>query len=105
MRCGGFQNTDVTEEHIGILNNKRAQIETQLIAQGRNGKIEHFSLLEAQHQVVAGMNYLFKVRLQSDGDECVFVRIYRDLQNNTTLHSIEANKKISDNLEPFYDTN
>tara|TARA_B100001540_G_C15681078_1_gene584827 strand:- start:669 stop:956 length:288 start_codon:yes stop_codon:yes gene_type:complete len=89
MKCGGFSNTEVNEEHIDIINSKRDEIENILIKKGRNGKIEHFELLELQQQVVAGMNYIFKIKLQEKGDEVIHVRIYKNLCNEISIHSIE----------------
>ena len=91
MKCGGFSNTEITDEHMNIINSKKDEIEKMLISNGRNGKIEYFEVLELQQQVVAGMNYLFKIKLQKDGDEHIQVRIYQNLSNEISIHSIESN--------------
>jgi len=91
MKCGGFSNTEITDEHMNIINSKKDEIEKMLISKGRNGKIEYFEVLELQQQVVAGMNYLFKIKLQKDGDEHIQVRIYQNLSNEISIHSIESN--------------
>ena len=49
---------------------KTDEIEKILIEKGRNGKIEHFEVLELHQKVVAGMNYLFKIKLQKEWDVC-----------------------------------
>ena len=90
MKCGGFNKTEITDEHINIINNKKDEIEKILISRGRNGKIEYFEVLELQQQVVAGINYLFRIKLQKDGNEHVKVRIYKNLDNETIIHSIES---------------
>lgn len=90
MKCGGFNKTEITDEHINIINNKKDEIEKILISRGRNGKIEYFKVLELQQQVVAGINYLFKIKLQKDSNEHVQVRIYKNLNNETIIHSIES---------------
>lgn len=90
MKCGGFYKTEITDEHINIINNKKDEIEKILISRGRNGKIEYFKVLELQQQVVAGINYLFKIKLQKDSNEHVQVRIYKNLNNETIIHSIES---------------
>ena len=90
MKCGGFSYTEITDEHMSIINSKKDDIEKRLISNGRNGKIEHFEVLELQQQVVAGMNYLFKIKLQKDGDECIQVRIYKNLGNEISIHSIQS---------------
>ena len=99
MKCGGFSITDVMEEHHTIVNNKKQEVEDQLVSQGRNGKLEHYTLLEVQQQVVAGMNYLFKIKIQEDGEECVFIKVFKDLKNEPHLTSIIGNKQTSDLLE------
>lgn len=90
MKCGGFSKTEITDEHINIINSKKDEIEKILISRGRNGKIEYFEVLELQQQVVAGINYLFKIKLQKDGDEHIQVRIYQNLSNERIIHSIES---------------
>lgn len=90
MKCGGFSNAEITSEHMNIISSKRDEIEKMLISNGRNGKIEYFEVLEIQQQVVAGINYLFKIKLQKDGDEHIQVRIYKNLNNEISIHSIES---------------
>ena len=90
MKCGGFNKTEITDEHINIINNKKDEIEKILISKGRNGKIEYFEISELQQQVVSGINYLFKIKLQKNGDEHVQVKIYKNLNNETIIHSIKS---------------
>lgn len=90
MKCGGFSKTEITDEHINIINNKKDEIEKILISKGRNGKIEYFEILELQQQVVAGINYLFKIKLQKNGDEHIQVRIYKNLSNEISIYSVES---------------
>ena len=71
MNCGGFSYTEINDEHLAIINSKKDEIETILIQKGRNGKIEHFEIIDLQQQVVAGINYLFKIQLQKDGNEYI----------------------------------
>ena len=99
MKCGGFSKTGITNEHNNIINDKKLEVEDLLITQGRNGKFEYFTLLEVQQQVVAGMNYLLKIKIQENGDECVFLKIFKDLKNETHLTSVIGNKKTSDPLD------
>ena len=75
---------------MNIINSKRDEIEKMLISSGRNGKIEYFEVLELQQQVVAGINYLFKIKLQKDGDEHIQVRIYKNLDNEINIHSVQT---------------
>ena len=90
MKCGGFSYTEINDEHLTIINSKKDEIEAILIQKGRNGKIEHFEIIDLQHQVVAGVNYLFKKKLQKDGNEYIQVRIYKNLSNETTIHGVDA---------------
>lgn len=90
MKCGGFSKTEITDEHLNIINKKKDEIEKILISIGRNGKIEYFEVLELQQQIVSGINYLFKIKLQKNGDEHLQVRIYKNLNNETIIHSIES---------------
>ena len=66
MKCGGFSYTEINDEHLTIINSKKDEIEAILIQKGRNGKIEHFEIIDIQQQVVAGVNYLFKIKLQKE---------------------------------------
>jgi len=90
MNCGGFSYTEINDEHLAIINSKKDEIETILIQKGRNGKIEHFEIIDLQQQVVAGINYLFKIQLQKDGNEYIQVRIYKNLSNETTIHGVDT---------------
>ena len=88
MKCGGFNDSEICQEHLDIINSKRDEIEDMLIKKGRNGKIEHFEVLNLQQQVVAGINYIFKIKLQKEGDEVIHVKIYKNLCNEINIHSI-----------------
>ena len=48
MKCGGFSKTEITDEHLNIINKKKDEIEKILISRGRNGKIEYFEISELQ---------------------------------------------------------
>ena len=39
--------------------------------------------------MVAGINYLFKIKLQKNGDEHIQVRIYKNLSNEISIYSVE----------------
>ena len=90
MKCGGFTKTIITSEHINIINSKRDEIEKMLIIKGRNGKIEYFEVLELQQQVVAGINFLFKIKIQKNSDEYIQVRIHKNLDNEISIHSVNS---------------
>ncbi len=100
MRCGGFRPVEkVTLEHQEIVDRFKDVITEQLKTNGRNGSPQYFKVLEVQHQVVAGLNYLFKIQLQENGTECVFVKIYKSLQDEFTLSGLIEEKQVDDPLE------
>ena len=99
MKCGGFSKVDATPELIELVHKLKSDLSLILIEEGRNGSLEYLELVEAHQQVVAGLNYWFKIKLQENGRECVFIKVYRDLQNNLTIHEVVHNKDIDDVLE------
>nr|AET79741.1 cysteine protease inhibitor [Acanthamoeba castellanii] len=50
-------------------------------------------------QVVAGINYFVKIAV-AEG-EYIHARIYRDLQRNVSVHSVQTGKSETDELEYF----
>jgi len=98
MQCGGFCKTELKTEHLTLVTTQQIEIEKRLIERGRNGKIEYFEILEVKQQVVAGMNFIFKIKIQKDGEECIFVKIFQDLQTNVYLIDVHHNKSVSDEL-------
>ena len=50
-------------------------------------------------QLVAGTNYFLKVKVGDN--ECVHARVYKDLQQNVSLHSVQGNKSEDDEIEYF----
>ena len=93
MQCGGFCKTELTPEYRMALNTKRNEIETQL-----EKAFDQFETLEVKHQVVAGMNLIFRIKTQKEGEECIFVKLFRDLQGVVHLVDIHSNKSLSDEL-------
>ena len=93
MQCGGFCKTELTHEHRMALHTKRNEIETQLVKAH-----DHFETLEVKHQIVAGMNLIFRIKTQKEGEECIFVKLFRDLQGDVHLVDIHSNKSLSDEL-------
>jgi hypothetical protein len=49
--------------------------------------------------VVAGVNYFVKIAV-ADG-EFIHARIYRDLQRNVSVHSVQSGKSETDEIEYF----
>jgi len=104
MKCGGFSKVEATSELvelIKVVETLKPDLESRLIQKGRNGTLEYLELIEAHQQGVAGLNYWFKVKVQENGRECVFIKVYRDLKNNLTIQEISHNKEVDDVLE-FY---
>jgi len=50
-------------------------------------------------QVVAGTNFFFKIDVGNG--EFVFARVFRDLQKNLSVHSVQTGKTASDDLHHF----
>lgn len=50
-------------------------------------------------QVVAGINYFVKIAV-AEG-EYIHARIYRDLQRNVSVHSVQTDKSETDELAYF----
>jgi hypothetical protein len=50
-------------------------------------------------QVVAGSNFFFKIQTAPTG--CIHARVYRDLSNQLSVHSVQTNKQIGDPLVHF----
>ena len=88
MTWGGFSYVQITDEHRNIIDSKKNEIETILIQKGRNGKIEHIEIVDVQQQIVRGLNLLFKIQLQKDGNEYIQVGMYKNLNNEVTIHSV-----------------
>mmetsp|Transcript_71435 Transcript_71435/g.149149 ORF Transcript_71435/g.149149 Transcript_71435/m.149149 type:complete len:98 (-) Transcript_71435:122-415(-) len=72
MSAGGFSaNKDATAEEQSILDSVKGEVETQL-----SKTFTVFQLMHFQTQVVAGVNYMFKVRCD---DEYVHVKVCKPL--------------------------
>jgi len=92
--------------HPGALANENpATLETQEIAQAVKHEVEKkslktFSEFVVTHyatQVVAGTNYFLKINVGSG--HYVHARVFKDLQQHLSLHSVQTDKKESDHLD------
>ncbi|KAL1229057.1 Cystatin-B [Trichinella pseudospiralis] len=93
--CGGVkEERDPTEAERAIALDLRSEVENQL-----NRKFKHFLPVSIRTQIVAGINYFFKVMV--DEDDFIHLRVFKNLQNETQLHGIQHGKKHSDKLEYF----
>jgi cystatin-A/B len=93
IKPGDKEIDDTVTHHVNTL---RDEIESTLAK-----SYTTFILLKYKSQVVSGINYFIKIQVKEDSNECIHVRIYKDLQNNLSLHSIVENKTINDNIEWF----
>jgi len=50
-------------------------------------------------QVVAGVNYFVKIDV--GGGQYIHARIYKDLQQNLTLNSVQTGKSLGDPIQYF----
>eukprot|EP00747_Dinoflagellata_sp_TGD_P004898 gnl/TRDRNA2_/TRDRNA2_112310_c0_seq1.p1 gnl/TRDRNA2_/TRDRNA2_112310_c0~~gnl/TRDRNA2_/TRDRNA2_112310_c0_seq1.p1 ORF type:complete len:101 (-),score=36.48 gnl/TRDRNA2_/TRDRNA2_112310_c0_seq1:74-376(-) len=76
MQCGGAQETEVTDEVRGIVKEMMKEISEAAQKKGRVGEpIEHLEVLEMMEQVVAGMNYFVKAKVNKS-EELIHVRIW-----------------------------
>lgn len=93
----GIQEAD--DESRGIAGSVRSAIEAQATEAGMD-LFAVFELVCFAKQVVAGTNYFLKLKVQDDG-ACVHARVFRSLQGEVELHSIQAGKLMADEIEYF----
>ena len=75
MMCGGFGNVKNADDTVvAICNQVKSQVESQL-----NQTYEVFEPVHYKTQVVAGTNYLIKVRTDKD---YVHVKVFKSLPHN-----------------------
>ena len=94
MKCGGFNKTKINKDHIQLIDNLKNEIEVS-----DNEIVKEFEILEVEQQVVAGINYRFKIKTPNTDNKCFFLKVYKDLHNQTSISSIIKNKEIDDILE------
>ena len=94
MRCGGLSvGHGPTAEDIAVLHGVRAEINRQF---GRS--VSRLEALSVATQVVAGLNYFFKARVD---DEVAHLRIFRSLQGTLQLVAVQRPKTLTDPLDYF----
>ncbi|XP_053645675.1 cystatin-B isoform X1 [Cherax quadricarinatus] len=91
------------EEVQQLLLSVKDQVEEKL---GRS--VSQFKLLSYKTQVVAGMNYFAKsdqhincVQIDIGEEDVVHVRVYKDLKQKVSLHSLQHPKAHHDDLTYF----
>ena len=73
---GGFKSAQPADDLIkNLVKSEKENIEHKLDA-----TFNVFEAIEFKQQVVAGMNYLIKIKV--DNDECLFVKIYVPLKQS-----------------------
>eukprot|EP01117_Protostelium_nocturnum_P003331 TRINITY_DN142_c0_g1_i2.p1 TRINITY_DN142_c0_g1~~TRINITY_DN142_c0_g1_i2.p1 ORF type:complete len:133 (+),score=40.74 TRINITY_DN142_c0_g1_i2:84-482(+) len=91
----------------GLSNTKPADDEARQVAQANKAAVEAktgktyntFEVESYATQVVAGTNFFLKVKV--DNGEYVHVRVYRDLSQAHSVHSVQEGKSSSDALAYF----
>jgi len=59
----------------------------------------HFAVTEYATQVVAGTNYFLKIDV--GGGHFIHARVFKDLSQHYSVHSVQTNKTASDHLDYF----
>ena len=91
MRCGGFQQiADLTQEHDEIISKVRQEINDKML---RTEDYVDFKIVEGHQQVVAGLNYLFKIVVDLETQECLWVKIYQSLDGVLSLSQVGKNRE------------
>ena len=52
-------------------------------------------------QVVAGINYFIKVQIDPTRDECLHLRVYKNLQQQLELVGVQKSRHLNDELSYF----
>ncbi|XP_042227813.1 cystatin-A-like [Homarus americanus] len=95
MLAGGTTETKPPCDEVQqLLIQVKGQVEDKL---GR--EVSQFTLLSYKTQVVAGTNYFAKVDIGEE--EVVHMRVYKDLKQNLSLHSIQHPKAKEDDIAYF----
>merc|ERR1712118_100726 len=88
MICGGAGKAEVTDDVRAIVKEMQKDIEKQTQAKGRNGMITDLEVTEVMTQVVAGVNYFVKCKVNKQ-DEFIMARIY-DKFGDKSLSSVKV---------------
>lgn len=76
-----------------------AQMVQAEVKQKSGRQFSEYTPTEFRSQLVAGVNYFIKVKVSDD--ECVHLRVYRDLKGDVSLSNFLLNKSPQDPLEYF----
>jgi len=93
--CGGTSEPkEMTDEVIEVCHKVKTDLETKA-----GVKYDVFEPKIYKSQVVAGTNFFVKVHVGDN--KHVHLRIYRDLQQNVSLHSHQTDKTHEEDIEYF----
>ncbi|XP_064110825.1 cystatin-B-like [Macrobrachium nipponense] len=94
MMCGGTTEAKPASEEVqAILDEVKAAVEEKV-----GFTLSKYELISYKTQVVAGTNFFAKIDL---GDAHVHARVYRNLQGEISLHSVQHPKALEDDIEYF----
>ncbi len=90
MRCGGFQQiANLTPEHDEIVGKVRQEIKDKM---ERTEDYPDFKIVEGHQQVVAGLNYMFKILVHLETQEYLWIKIYQSLDGVLSLSQVGKNR-------------
>merc|ERR1712038_324188 len=98
MMCGGTGDVQVATDGHEIHEICNSVKESAAGKTGKNG-FDMFVVKSFKSQVVAGTNFFAKVQI-ADGEH-LHLRIYRNLQGQIELHSLQEGKTEEDAIEYF----
>ncbi|KAI1286657.1 Cystatin-A3 [Halotydeus destructor] len=94
MPGGVGEAKEIDETAQSVCDQVRSEVEAKT---GR--KFTEFQPLSFKQQLVNGVNYFIKVKV--DNGEHLHVRAHRAFQGDVTLHSVQENKKLEDEITHF----
>jgi len=105
--CGGVGEVKPADEAVrSVVDKVKESLLNQVKSAGSRPHLDNVEVgqfeptaVHYKSQVVAGTNFFVKVKI-GEGD-FVHARIYRDLQGNVTLHSIQDPKGEEDDVTYF----
>ncbi|KFD48683.1 hypothetical protein M514_10467, partial [Trichuris suis] len=95
VMCGGTSGErKPSDDEVELALKVKSDVESQL-----NRTFNTFKPTGVRTQVVAGVNYFFKVMVGDN--EFVHLRVHRTLQRDVQLHGVQHGKKQEDELTYF----
>jgi hypothetical protein len=87
---GGFRHLDVTPDLQGFVED----IRDDLLARAHVQKAEHFTLVAARSQVVAGLKFRFKIKVGSNS--FIHATVWRKPDRNVEILEVQGGKTVDD---------